>query len=40
MVIWDPPGYGFSRPPDRDFTPGHLHRDADHAAALMKVNIN
>jgi len=37
IVVWDPPGYGFSRPPDRDFSPGFFHRDADYAVSLMKV---
>lgn len=37
IVAWDPPGYGFSRPPDRDFSPGFFYRDADYAISLMKV---
>ncbi|CAG7829372.1 unnamed protein product [Allacma fusca] len=36
LVSWDPPGYGFSRPPDRDFTKGYLQRDADLVAELMQ----
>ncbi|XP_060869456.1 valacyclovir hydrolase-like [Metopolophium dirhodum] len=36
IVAWDPPGYGFSRPPDRDFSPGFFYRDADYAISLMK----
>ncbi|VVC41144.1 Alpha/beta hydrolase fold-1,Alpha/Beta hydrolase fold [Cinara cedri] len=35
MVAWDPPGYGLSRPPDREFPPKILHRDADLAISLM-----
>lgn len=37
LVAWDPPGYGFSRPPDRDFLGDFLHRDADIALKLMKA---
>ncbi|KAL5242281.1 hypothetical protein ACI65C_009691 [Semiaphis heraclei] len=37
IYIWDPPGYGSSRPPDRDFSPGFLYRDADYAIALMEA---
>lgn len=37
IVAWDPPGYGFSRPPDRDFSPGFFYRDAECAISLMKV---
>ena len=41
LVTWDPPGYGKSRPPDRDFTcsPDNLffHRDAKNAMDLMQV---
>lgn len=37
IYIWDPPGYGFSRPPNRDFSPGFLYRDADYAIALMEA---
>lgn len=36
LVSWDPPGYGFSRPPDRDFTKGYLQRDAELVAELMQ----
>ncbi|CAG7787042.1 unnamed protein product, partial [Allacma fusca] len=33
VVAWDPPGYGKSRPPPRDFSGGHLfyYRDAHDA---------
>lgn len=37
MIVWDPPGYGNSRPPERDFTPGYLERDADLIVKLLKV---
>ncbi|XP_026818053.1 valacyclovir hydrolase-like isoform X2 [Rhopalosiphum maidis] len=37
IYLWDPPGYGFSRPPNRDFSPGFLYRDADCAIALMEA---
>lgn len=37
MVLWDAPGCGKSRPPDRDVSPGLFNRDADHAIALMEV---
>lgn len=36
VVVWDPPGYGHSRPPERDFSPGYFQRDADLAFKLMK----
>lgn len=37
IIAWDPPGYGGSRPPDRDFTGNFFHRDADVALKLMKA---
>ncbi|XP_026806043.1 valacyclovir hydrolase-like [Rhopalosiphum maidis] len=37
IYLWDPPGYGLSRPPVRDFSPGFLNRDADYAIALMEA---
>lgn len=37
LVAWDPPGYGYSRPPDRDFTGDFFHQDAEIAVKLMKV---
>ncbi|XP_050429696.1 valacyclovir hydrolase-like isoform X2 [Adelges cooleyi] len=41
IVAWDPPGYGLSRPPDRDFSSGFFYRDAEYAVMLMKaLNIN
>nr|CAD7459405.1 unnamed protein product [Timema tahoe] len=36
LVAWDPPGYGKSRPPDREFSLNFLHHDADIAAKLMQ----
>ncbi|KAK7079495.1 hypothetical protein SK128_026119 [Halocaridina rubra] len=36
IVAWDPPGYGKSRPPPRNYTTDFLHRDAVLAASLMK----
>lgn len=37
IVCWDPPGFGKSRPPDRDFSPGYNARDAAKAFKLMHV---
>ncbi len=37
LLVWDPPGYGKSRPPKRNFSVDYLERDADLAAELMKV---
>ncbi|XP_016656492.1 valacyclovir hydrolase [Acyrthosiphon pisum] len=37
IYMCDPPGYGLSRPPNRDFSPGFLYRDADSAIALMET---
>ncbi|VVC41145.1 Alpha/beta hydrolase fold-1,Alpha/Beta hydrolase fold [Cinara cedri] len=37
MVSWDPPGYGLSRPPDREFPLDNMHRDADLAISLMEA---
>lgn len=36
LVVWDPPGYGHSRPGDRDFSPGYFQRDAEMAFKLME----
>ncbi|KAM7305339.1 valacyclovir hydrolase [Ixodes scapularis] len=36
LVAWDPPGYGFSRPPERTFPVDFYHRDARVVAQLMK----
>lgn len=35
LVAWDPPGYGYSRPPDRTFPRDFFHRDAHLAAKTM-----
>jgi valacyclovir hydrolase len=42
VVGWDPPGYGKSRPPNRDLSDGvkMFYDDARLAEALMKVGIN
>lgn len=37
VVTWDPPGYGCSRPPNRNFTTGFYENDADQAHNFMKV---
>ena len=31
LIAWDPPGYGYSRPPDRDFN-DFYRKDAEMAA--------
>lgn len=36
LVVWDPPGYGKSRPPEKDFTVGLYEKDADMAYEFMK----
>lgn len=36
LVSWDPPGYGFSRPPERKMDALHLNRDADYAYQLTQ----
>ncbi|CAL8105430.1 unnamed protein product [Orchesella dallaii] len=38
VIVWDPPGYGKSRPPHRDFSIGAemYEKDADCAATLME----
>lgn len=40
MIAFDPPGHGYSRPPERDYSPGpHSYFiEADQAAELMKVS--
>ncbi|XP_050539267.1 valacyclovir hydrolase-like isoform X2 [Daktulosphaira vitifoliae] len=41
IIVWDAPGFGLSRPPDRNYAPGFFYRDADYAISLMKIlNIN
>lgn len=37
LVVWDPPGYGKSRPPEKDFTADLYEKDADMAYEFMKV---
>lgn len=37
LVAWDPPGYGKSRPPDKQFTEDFYEKDADYAYEFMKV---
>jgi valacyclovir hydrolase len=37
VVVWDPPGYGKSRPPDKQFDVNFYHTDADYAREMMKV---
>lgn len=36
IVAWDPPGYGNSRPPDREFPIDFYEKDAVYAHDLMK----
>ncbi|CAL4201711.1 unnamed protein product, partial [Meganyctiphanes norvegica] len=36
LVAWDPPGYGDSRPPPRNFTLDFLNKDAALADQMMK----
>ncbi|KAL1517417.1 hypothetical protein ABEB36_001184 [Hypothenemus hampei] len=36
IIAWDPPGYGFSRPPNRDFDLNFYEQDADVAHSLLK----
>lgn len=38
LVAWDPPGYGKSRPPEKDFS-DFYRTDAAMAAKLMKVSF-
>lgn len=35
IIAWDPPGYGFSRPPERSFPVDFYHRDARVLAKVM-----
>lgn len=39
IVAWDPPGYGNSRPPNRQFSTEFYKNDARAAIEFMKVNI-
>ncbi|XP_041968722.1 valacyclovir hydrolase [Aricia agestis] len=36
VVAWDPPGYGKSRPPEREFPTDFYEKDADAAISFMK----
>lgn len=41
VIAWDPPGYGKSRPPNREFPDDFYHQDADWALKFMKaLSIN
>nr|XP_023013620.1 valacyclovir hydrolase-like isoform X1 [Leptinotarsa decemlineata] len=41
LIVWDPPGYGQSRPPDRQFGTSFYENDAHYAYELMKkLQIN
>ncbi|XP_022919382.2 valacyclovir hydrolase [Onthophagus taurus] len=37
IIAWDPPGYGFSRPPNRVFNKEFYRNDADMAFEFMKT---
>jgi valacyclovir hydrolase len=37
VIAWDPPGYGRSIPPSRNFTLDFLEKDADYVEKLMKT---
>ncbi|KAL0881914.1 hypothetical protein ABMA27_001675 [Loxostege sticticalis] len=37
LVAWDPPGYGKSRPPERDFPTDFYVKDAENAYEFMKA---
>lgn len=37
IIAWDPPGYGKSMPPSRQFTKDFFEKDADYAVDLMKT---
>lgn len=39
IIAWDPPGYGFSRPPERQFTKHFYENDADLAYIFMEVSF-
>ncbi|CAH2085260.1 unnamed protein product [Euphydryas editha] len=36
LIVWDPPGYGKSYPPAKEFTVDFLEKDADAAYQMMK----
>lgn len=37
LIAWDPPGYGKSIPPNREFPVNFYEKDADTALFLMRV---
>lgn len=37
LVAWDPPGYGKSRPPEKEFTTDFYEKDADISHEFMKA---
>ncbi|XP_055852232.1 valacyclovir hydrolase [Episyrphus balteatus] len=37
IIAWDPPGYGKSIPPKRQFDLNFYHKDAECATSLMKI---
>nr|XP_034828878.1 valacyclovir hydrolase-like [Maniola hyperantus] len=37
LVVWDPPGFGKSYPPEREFTSDSYENDADTGYKLMKM---
>ena len=37
VLAWDPPGYGYSFPPERHFTRQFFHNDAKYAMEFMHV---
>ncbi|CAH2240635.1 jg14230 [Pararge aegeria aegeria] len=37
LVVWDPPGFGKSYPPEREFTSDSYGNDADTGYELMKI---
>lgn len=39
VIAWDPPGYGYSRPPDRKFDMDMFRDDAVIANKFMKVRV-
>lgn len=39
VVAWDPPGYGKSRPPEKEFQTDFYEKDAQDAIDFMKVNL-
>lgn len=38
VIAWDPPGYGKSMPPQKEFTSDFYEKDANTAAEFMKVS--